>query len=174
MVYAAVSVITGMCALMLKEQVNICIDSLIPMAILVIHIALGVLLIKDVIYFYGGKVRMLHNVDFKYKKDERGEGKIEVVDAYKTAHSSKERIAVGYTFLLCGAIAIPFIFFFSITAKWASLALFMIPTAIGSAIAIFLNFKELHDDMKMMDGEYEKQKKELEDQRKREELGRWK
>ena len=96
------------------------------------------------------------------------------MDAYKTAHSSKERIAVGYTFLLCGAIAIPFIFFFPITAKWASLALFMIPTAIGSAIAIFLNFKELHDDMKMMDKEYEKQKKELEEQKKREELGRWK
>ena len=174
MVYAAVSVITGMCALMLKEQVNICIDSLISMAILVIHIALGVLLIKDVIYFYGGKVRMLHNVDFKYKKDERGDGKLEIVDHYRAAHSSKERIAVGYTFLLCGAIAIPFIFFFPITAKWASLALFMIPTAIGSAIAIFLNFKELHDDMKMMDKEYEKQKKELEEQKKREELGRWK
>lgn len=173
-VYAIAAVITCACAFIFEDQLNICIDSLIPMAVLVIHIVLGVLLIKDVIYFYGGKVRMLHNVDFKYRKDESGEGKIEVVDAYKTAHSSKERFAVGYTFLLCGAVAIPFVFFFTVGAKWASIALLLIPTTIGSAIAIFLNFKELHDDVKMLGEENERHKKELEEQKKREELGRWK
>ena len=174
MIYAAVAVITGMCALMLKEQLNIVVDSLIPAAVCLVHVILGILLIKEIAYFYGGKVRLLSNVDFKYKKDTRGEGKLEVVDSYKTAHSGKERMAVGYTFLISGAFAIPFIFFFPIATKWASIALFLIPTIIGSAIAIFLNIKELHDDMKMMDKEYEKQKKELEEQKKREELGRWK
>ena len=173
-VYAMVTAITCVCAFIFEDQLNIVVDSLIPLGVMVVHVALGILLLKEIAYFYGGKVRMLSNVDFKYKKDERGDGKLEVVDHYRAAHNGKERIAVGYTFLISGAFAIPFMVFFPIATKWASIALFFIPTFIGSGIAIFLNFKGLRDDMKMMGDEYEKQKKELEDQRKREELGRWK
>lgn len=173
-IYTAMIAITGICALAFREQLNICIDSVIPVAVLAIHLALGALLLKGVLYWGGGKAHVAFNTSIKYVRDKDGEGKLAYVDSRKAACRVKERTAVGYTFLISGALAIPFIFFFPITAKWASIALFMISTFIGSGVAMFFTFKEMRDDMKVMDKEYEKQKKELEEQKKREEMGQWK
>ncbi len=177
-IYAAVTAVTCFCAFAFEEQLNICLDSLIPMAVLAIHIVLGVLLLGGILYWGGGKVRVAFNTslnsDLKYVRDANGEGRLAYVDDRKATGRVKERTAVGYIFLICGVLAIPFIFFFPVSAKWASIALFMIPTFIGGGVGMFISFKELRDDMKMMDKEYEKQKKELEEQKKREELGRWK
>ena len=177
-IYTAMIAIMGICALAFREQLNICIDSVIPAAVLAVHLILGVLLLKDVLLWGTSRFHVMLNVntnkDFKYVKDENGEGRLEYMDDRRAACRKKERTAVGYTFLISGALAIPFIFFFPIAAKWVSIALFMIPTFIGSGVAMFFTFKELRDDMKVMDKEYEKQKKELEEQKKLEEMGRWK
>ena len=80
-VYTAVFAATGLCALAFREQVHIVIDSLIPVGVLLVHIILGMLLVKEIAYFYGGKIRMLSDVDFKYKKDPSGEGNLEIVNS---------------------------------------------------------------------------------------------
>ena len=173
-VYTAVFAATGLCALAFREQVHIVIDSLIPVGVLLVHIILGMLLVKEIAYFYGGKIRMLSDVDFKYKKDPSGEGNLEIVNSYRKARGKKERLAVGYAYLLCGALAIPFIFFFKIGAKWASIGLLLFSAFLGSAIAIVFHFIETRAEMKAMNEVYKQQQKELEDQKKREELGKWK
>ena len=172
--YLSVIAITAICAMIFKERLNIVIDSLIPVGVMIIQFIGGLLIKCDIYYSHGGKVRLLGNIDFKYQKDERGDGKLEVVDSYRGAVSSRDRLAVGYSFIFGGALSIPFIFFFSVGAKWASTGLLVISSIIGGAAAIFLNFKAMHDDMKKISDKYEKQKKELEEQKKREELGKWK
>ena len=81
---------------------------------------------------------------------------------------------MGYAYLLCGALAIPFIFFFKIGAKWASIGLLLFSAFLGSAIAIVFHFIETRAEMKAMNEIYKQQQRELEEQKEREELGKWK
>jgi hypothetical protein len=165
--------ITCICAGAFEDKLNIAFESLIPAYVLISHIIFGILLVKGILQFWGGKIRMAES-DFKYKKDESGKGSFEAVHTYKSTRFDKDRMIVGYTFLISGAFAIPFVFFFPFVAKLVSVVLLWIPTIVGNAISLSSNFKDLHDSVQKSDEEYENQKKELEEQKKREELGRWK
>ena len=170
-VYSTVIFITGICAFAFREQLNINAYSLFPVIVLAINTLLGVLFVKKIAYFMGDRVSLF---DMKYKREQNGDGKLEIVDHYKSGRYQKERTAFGYAFLIAGALSIPFIFFFSNNVKLVSVALFVVIRLIGKLFTLCINILEVRDESKRLNGENIQYQKELEEQKKREEMGQWK
>ena len=175
-IYAVVISATGLCALAFEEHLNIKIDSLIPLGVALVQLVLGLLLVKGIVHYRGGEIRLWDTSDFKYSKNHRGEGKFEAVesDLYTRKANPVVVKVVGYSYIIGGALPIPFIFFFSIGAKFGSIGLMLIPTFVGAMVAIPLDIMGTKAQREAARAEYEQQKRELEEQKKREELGRWK
>ena len=174
-IYTAVIVATGLCTLIFKEHLNIVIESLIPLGVTVYNIVFGLLMKNGAVYLSGGRFRSALNSDFKYSKNSRGEGEFEVVDYHRRGAGKKARDVLGYVLILSGELSIPFIFFFSRTAKWgSSIFLILIPLMIGSVAAIIADVNETKAILEEQRAQEKQWEKELEEQKKREELGRWK
>ena len=64
-IYATVISATFLCALMIKEHLNIVIDSLIPAGVCVLQLYFGWILVKGYAYISGGK----YDLDIRYNKN---------------------------------------------------------------------------------------------------------
>ena len=183
-IYASVIAVTGICAMIFKESLNIAIDSLVPAGVCLMYFGLGYMLISGSAYFWGGKIRLsyMHRSrfsggDFKYSKNSRGEGSFESAtsDFHIAARNSITNKIVGYIFLISSAATIPIIFFFTLYVKWwASIAIFFASFISALAVNAVVDITVLK---KARNAELEKKaawQRELEEQKKREEMGKWK
>ncbi len=173
-IYTAVIAATGLSALIFKEYLNIVIDSLIPLGVTVAQICIGLLIKNNIIYLRGGDLYRVKSSDFKYSKNDRGEGEFNVVNSHRRGPGKKAQTILGYAFILAGALSIPIIFFFPITVKWYSLGLILVPMILGSVAAIPADLKETKAAIEEQRALEEQWQKELEEQKKREEMGKWK
>ncbi len=173
-IYASVIAATGLSALVFKEYLNIIIDSLIPLGVTVAQICIGLLIKNNIVYLHGGDLYRVRNGDLKYSKNDRGEGEFNVVNSYRRGPGKKAQTILGYAFILAGALSIPIIFFFPITVKWGSIGLILVPMILGSVAAIPADIKETKAAIEEQRALEEQWKKELEEQKRREEMGRWK
>ena len=181
-IYAAVIAATAITALVFNEKLNIIIDSIVPAGVCLLYFCLGCLLLSGRAYFWGGRLRITCTYrfaggDFKYSKDKRGKGRFDSVnaDSESAARRSITNIISGYLFIISAAATIPLIFFFSLYVKWwASLAIFFVTfissTAV-SAVVDILGWKRTRNAQQAKEAAWQK---ELDEQKKREEMGRWK
>jgi hypothetical protein len=174
LIYTFVIAITGIFALTFKERLNIVIDSLIPVGVMIIQFICGLLIKCDIYYSHGGRLFRLDDTDFKYRKNERGEGKFVESAPARPAPSKKTKDIIGYSLMLCAAFYIPFIFFFSVGAKWCSPNIFVVASLVAGLLNILHVIKEFKAELEDERIRSEARRRELEEQKKREELGRWK
>lgn len=183
-IYVSVIAVTAICAMIFKESLNIAIDSLVPAGVCLMYFGLGYMLISGSAYFWGGKIRLsyMHRSrfsggDFKYSKNSRGEGSFESPnpDFHSAARNSITNKIVGYIFLISSAATIPIVFFFTLYVKWwASIAIFFASFISALAVNAVVDITVLK---KARNAELEKKaawQRELEEQKKREEMGKWK
>lgn len=157
-----------------KERLNIVIDSLIPVGVMIIQFICGLLMKCDIYYSHDGRRFRLDDTDFKYRKNERGEGKFVESAPARPAPSKKTKDIIGYSLMLCAVFYIPFIFFFPIIAKWSSPAIFFVSSILGALLNIPHEIKEFKAELEDERIRSEERRRELEEQKKREELGKWK
>ena len=174
LIYTFVIATTGICAMIFKERLNIVIDSLIPVGVMIIQFICGLLIKCDIYYSHGGRLFRLDDTDFKYRKNEHGEGKFVESAPARPAPSKKTKDIMGYSLMLCAVFYIPFIFFFPIIAKWSSPAIFFVSSILGALLNIPHEIKKFKDELEDERIRSEARRRELEEQKKREELGRWK
>ena len=174
LIYTFVIATTGICALIFKERLNIVIDSLIPVGVMIIQFICGLLIKCDIYYSHGGRLFRLDDTDFKYRKNERGEGKFVESAPARPAPSKKTKDIMGYSLMLCAVFYIPFIFFFPIIAKWSSPAIFFVSSILGALLNIPHVIKKFKAELEDERIRSEARRRELEEQKKREELGKWK
>ncbi|MBR4031397.1 MAG: hypothetical protein IKJ07_01535 [Clostridia bacterium] len=172
--YLSVISITAICAMIFKERLNIVIDSLIPVGAIIVQFICGLLIKCDIYYSHGGRLFRLDDTDFKYSKNERGEGKFVESAPARPAPSKKTKDIMGYSLMLCAAFYIPFIFFFSVGAKWCSLTIFVVASIVGGLLNILHVIKKFKAEIEDERIRSEARRRELEEQKKREELGKWK
>ena len=172
--YLSVIAITAICAMIFKERLNIVIDSLIPVGAMIVQFICGLLIKCDVYYSLGGRLYRVNDTDFKYRKNERGEGQFVESAPVRHAPSKKTQDIMGYSLMLCAAFYIPFVFFFPIIAKWSSPAIFFVSSIVGALLNIPRSIKEFKAEIEDEKIRSEARRRELEEQKKREELGRWK
>ena len=173
-IYAAVIAVTAICAMMFKEYRNIVIDSLIPTGAIIVQFIFGLLIKCDIYYYRGGRLHRMKDTDFKYRKNERGEGEFVESAPYRPAPSEKTRDIMGYSFMLCAVFYIPFIFFFPIGAKWCSPAIFLVSVIVGGLLNIPHEIKEFKAEREAERIRSAALRRELEEQKRREEMGQWK
>ena len=174
LIYTFVIATTGICAMIFKERLNIVIDSLIPVGVMIIQFICGLLMKCDIYYSHGGRRFRLDDTDFKYRKNERGEGKFVESAPARPAPSKKTKDIIGYSLMLCAAFYIPFIFFFSVGAKWCSPNIFVVASLVAGLLNILSIIKEFKTELEDERIRSEARRRELEEQKKREELGKWK
>ena len=80
----------------------------------------------------------------------------------------------GYAYIITGAIPIPAILFFKMTVKWGSIGLILIPLIIGTTLAFVSDMKETKAALEEQMAKEDQWRKELEEQKRREEMGKWK
>lgn len=178
-IYAVVIAATGICALTLRDQVNISVDSLFPVSIFVYDLILGILLGFRVLFLHGNrfKTRTFMDSDFKYSKSKDGEGSIEMVDrdVKKVRISDRNSQILSSVLLIGGAVSIPFIFLFSFKVKFiATLILLTVVVVAIYLISFISNMIEMKRAVAELKEKEAREQKELEEQRKREEMGYWK
>lgn len=180
-IYATVISATFLCALMLKEHLNIVIDSLIPAGVCVLQLYFGWLLVKGYAYISGGKLRWayfrnFYNGDLKFTKNERGKGSFEKVGRLsgENEYEKRSRMLSGYVFLIFAAAAIPFIFFFTPRTKFGSLGILLASIVLATVINAVVDMSAVANERKIQRKNDEQWAKELEEQKRREEMGKWK
>ena len=182
-IYTAVIVATGLCALVFNEKLNIVIDSLVPTGVFLFCFCIGCMLLSGHAYFWGGRIRTTTyryrfvGGDFKYSKDKHRKGSFDPVnaDSESKARRSIHNVILGYLFIIFAAVTIPLIFFFTLYVKWwVSLAIFFVSflssTAVNAVVDI-LGWKRGRNAEHAKESAWQK---ELEEQKRREEMGKWK
>ena len=172
-IYTAVIVANGLLAIVFKQYINIHVASLIP----VFHI--GVMLyegynfyVTKSVYYEGRWHSYRDDVDLKYSKDKNGDGKIKV---YKPkTQTSISNIISAYTLFIGASLNIPLIVFFNYKIKLWSIGVFLICTLLSLVLSWPFASKENKRLIEADRVRSEQWKKELEEQKKREEMGRWK
>ena len=179
-IYSAIIAATLLCALFLKQYLNVVIDSLVPTLAFGYMLCVGCLLHGGSAYMSGGRFYMNYRRGLgnaKYYKDDRGKGSFDV-DESSIARDRGERktsLIVGYLYLIMAALTMPLIFFFSLYVKWwASLGIFLGVYILSVVINAAVDITEARIVLKERRRKNEALQKELEEQKKREELGRWK
>lgn len=173
--YAAISVITGACALIFNKQLNITVDSLVPAFVLIFNTVLGFLILNGNYFLDGGRWCFRLKSDYKYSKGEYGKGSFKGLEyrRYDWRTTKAEKI-LAYVFLFIAAATVPCIFFFPIPVKWICLAVVIIeifPVSFVTSLCITgTRIKKDVDESRARTEQYEK---ELEEQKKKEEQGRW-
>jgi len=165
---------TALCALIFRSHINIILDSLAPAAVILFCVIMGLLIKSDIICFRGGRFRYTKSeVGFKYSKNKYGEGEF-TKTVLRNAPDIRVQNVFGYSYIIAGAIPIPAVFFFPITVKWGSIGLILIPLLIGTAMAFVLDMKETKAAIEEQRAKEDQWRKELEEQKRREEMGKWK
>lgn len=173
-IYAVVAVATGLCALVLKDYLNITVFSLFPVGVMLVHIILGLLAKNNVIHFRRGRFYVFSVDDFKYSKNSHGKGEFQSVESNRRDTDKKTQNIIGYGFIIVGALALPFIFFFPIEAKCGCIGLLLIPVIVGRVVDVYATAMKKKADIAMAKARSEQHQRELEEQKKREEMGYWK
>ena len=172
-IYAAVIAATLFLASAFRDSVNTSIFSVVPSVVSVIMAVLGHCAEIGRID-RSGDVRLSRfaNMDFKYSKSKSGEGSFEMIERkYPTGRFNKLYAGIYY---VGGLIPIPFIFFLSTTAKIGTIAVFLLAEFICTCIALPVN---IIDRKRRAEQEILRQReldRELEEQRRREQMGKWK
>ena len=178
-IYIVVIVGVGICALAFPEIVNVSGESLMPLAIFVYELVLGLLLGFRVLFLHGNKLktRTFLDSDFKYSKGKDGKGSVDMIDrdVKKVRISDKNSRILSCVLLIGGALTIPFIFLFSYEIK-LTIALILIALAIAAIylIGVISNAIEMKRAVAELKEKEAREQKELEEQKKREEMGYFK
>ena len=166
-VYAVSAVLVGAVAVIFPQFVDVSIYSVFP------FIGAAYMAVGSVFMYCFGEFnrhtvsRRLFGFDFKYSK-KNGEGEFDIVTG------RKDKVGYnGYVLLyaVISAVEIPFIFFFPYYAKVSSALALLI---ISPIIQVTLEVKGMSQRIKGAIDEKELQKQELDEQKRREEMGKWK
>ena len=173
-IYASVIAITAIFALIFKQYVNVHIESLIPAYVFVGMLYAGYSAYRSKSFFRHGRWHTYtHTFDFKYSKDKKGEGEFEIVKP--STPPDKISLICTYSMIWGAAFLIPFIVFFKYEIKmYSSLVVILITALINIFVSLPLVIKETKQAKEAEKAKYEQWEKELEEQKKREELGKWK
>ena len=177
-IYALVISATMICASIFSEQIVIGLASLVSignMAYMLWQGAVEYNKKKGRYYYRDG--RLYHyqpsSFDFKYTKDSEGEGVFERTNADESPDLTSRILA--YCMIIGAALNIPFVVFFPFGVKIGSGIMVLILSCIVSII--ISGPQDRKEAQKAIEEEKARQaewKKELEEQKKREELGKWK
>ena len=178
-IYAVVIVATALCALTFGDYVDINFGSLFVVAVLAYSLILGLFLGFRVLFLHGThlKTRTLMDSDFKFSKNKGERGSFEIVDRdyKKWSVSDRNSKILSCVLLIGGASAIPFIFLFPFRVKIiASVILCAVVVFTITLIAFISDAIEMRQLAVKLNEKSAREKRELEEQKKREELGRWK
>ena len=172
-IYAAVIALTTLMAFCFKQYVFIGAESLIPVIIMASMLFLGYTSYKGKLYYRGGRWRSYSDsFDFKYRKNSEGEGEFQIIDSGGLPDMTSK--ILGYTAFIGASLNIPLIIFFSFKVKLFSVGVMLGTYIVGCLIATPF---EIMQRKRLKDADAarrEQWQKELEEQKRREELGRWK
>lgn len=175
-IYASVIAVTVLCALALPQYVDLGMMYL-PAAVAAFLIVIGLLIKNGVIYFSGGRpriFRILQSGDFKFTKNEKGEGVFTEVYSFDPELKAITAEILGYSFIICAALAVPCAFFLPAAVKWYSIGLILVAYIVGCAIAVPIEIRRYRSAVDAEKARREQWQRELEEQKKREEMGKWK
>ena len=173
MLYFAFLAATILCCNLLAEYVIVSIFSVVPAILSVIMLIFG-LFAQTYGIGRGGKLRLskFSRLDFKYSKTNDGKGEFDVIKTRESVNKYDKLYA--YIYYICGLIPIPFVFFFSTFAKLSMIALFLVVESTVALISIVISFYELKRQSEIDLQRQRELDRELEDQRRREQMGKWK
>ena len=172
-IYASVIALTGLCALAFSKYLSVNIYSLLPVGIIVYMIYMGFEAFTSRMYYKNGRWRTRSvGFDFKYSKSANGEGNFEVYNPIKSAGLSNKLMA--YSLFLGASLNIPLIFFFDYKIKLFSIGILIVSGLVGGLLALPHDLKAQREIEEAEKAKHEQWERELEEQKKREELGKWK
>jgi len=172
-IYAVVISATVIGAFAFKQYVNIHLESLIPLSNIGVMLYAGYQMSVSKNIYYKGKWRTYgDDVDFKYSKDKNGKGHFEVFKPQ--VQTSLSNIISSYTVFIGAALNIPLIVFGGLNTKLWSFGIFLLVLILSAALSFPFEYKENKKQIEADEARKEQWKKELEEQKKREEMGRWK
>ena len=144
-----------------------------PVAVMVYMLLIGYSSYKHRTYFRHGRWHSYSDsFDFKYSKNSKGEGNFQIIDSRKGPDIVN--LILGYTMFIGASLNIPLIVFGSFIIKMFSVAVMLIALGVGIVASLPIEIKETKQAKEAEKAKYEQWEKELEEQKKREELGRWK
>ena len=174
LIYTISVAATALCALIFRSHINITPDSIAPVAVTLFCVIMGLLIKSDILCFRGGRFRYTKSeVGFKYSKNKYGEGEF-TKTVFRNAPDRRVQSVFGCAYIITGALPIPAVFFFSMTVKWGSIGLILIPLIIGTTLAFVSDMKETKAALEEQMAKEDQWRKELEEQKRREEMGKWK
>ena len=176
-IYTVVIAATILFGLAFKGQIVIGLESLIPIGEMVYMLWYGAVEYnkkKGRYYYRDG--RLYHyqpsSFDFKYSKDSEGEGALERTHADEAPDPTSRIFA--YCMIIGAALNIPFVALFSYGVKiGGGIVVLILSCIVGIIISGPQDRKEVQKAIDEEKVRQEQWKKELEEQKKREELGRW-
>lgn len=172
-IYVAVISATLICAFAFKQYVNIHLESLIPLSNIGVMLYAGYQMSVSKNVYYKGKWRTYGNdVDFKYSKDKNGKGRFEVFKPQ--VQTSLSNVISSYTVFIGASLNIPLIVFGGLYTKLWSFGIFLIVLILGAVLSFPFEYKENKKQIEADEARKEQWERELEEQKKREEMGRWK
>lgn len=172
-IHTAVIVATGLLALVFKQYVNVNIESLLPVFSIggMLYVGYKILVSKSV-YRNGKWYSYGDDVDFKYSKNKNGEGSFSV---YKPqVQNDPTNIIPAYTMFIGSSLNIPLIVFFDYKIKLWSIGIMLICAVLGMLLALPFDIKKTKKAVEDENQRREQWERELEEQKKREEMGKWK
>ena len=173
LIYTFIIATTGIFALIFKQHLVIGLESLIPIAIMAYMLFIGYSSYKHRTYFRHGRWHSYSDsFDFKYSKNSKGEGKFQIIDSREGPNVVN--LILGYTMFIGAALNIPLIIFGSYIIKAFSVAIILVALGVGIVASLPIEIKETKQAKEAEKAKYEQWKRELEEQKKREELGKWK
>ena len=172
-IYTAVVAATGLFALVFKQYVNVNVESLLPLFTIATMLYAGYKTYVTRNFFYKGRWYSYgDSIDFKYSKNKSGEGSFSV---YKPkAQADLTNIIPAYSMFIGASLNIPLIVFFDYKIKLWCIGIMLICGTLGFLISLPFDIKKTKEALENDEARSQQWKKELEEQKKREELGRWK
>ena len=172
-ILAAVISATGLFALAFPKYISLNITSLIPVGVIAYSVYQGFNALRVKAYFKNGRLRYHSGgLDFKYSKNEKGEGNFEMTESRRIFNSSNKIMA--YAFFIGAALNVPFILLFEYKIKLAGIFIMLSAPIIGGLISLPYDIKTYKNLASAEKSKQEQQDKELEEQKKKEEMGKWK
>ena len=174
-VYTVMIVATGLFALTFRQYINVHIESLLPVNILCGMIYVSYSMYNTKSYYSRKRGRMVHyteGFDFHYAKDKNGEGSFNIQTNQKAPR--KSNVISAYIEIWGASLNIPLIFLFDYKIKMLSVAVAIVTTLAATIVTLPSDIKESREAEKEDKARREQWEMELEEQKKREEMGKWK
>lgn len=181
-VYAIVALATGICAAVFRDNIDLSLFSAIPAVVLIFSAVWGLMLIKGALYLFAGKWRLdlrYYKNEYEYENDEDVKNETRIDRFVKRSIRSNNRFLatvqpiLGYILIMCGALTVPCIFFFSELIKLSTLGIPILFAIFSLVFSILLDAKQVKEDITSEKERSKRHQKELEEQKKKEEQGRW-